>query len=366
MNFKQLAGIISLIGVMMMTIFGCSSDSVNQFTPEQVISNALEEPEGLGTYYAEAAMTTKEQGVEAEKLVLKEWVSKEGKRRTETENADGSNVNIAVNDGTKLISYQPEINKAFVIESEDLFPLNNVSPKEQAEQLLKLTRDTHEVTLNGEEEIAGRMAYHIIAKAEAENSLFGDQELWIDKENWFVLKIYSKSGNSEVEMVYTKIEFDADIADDIFALQLPEDAEIENLEDINNTSEVTLAEAATSLDGEFLYFPEVEGLVISNVELTRLQGEINRNEVAIDYEKDGLPAFMMSVFPTQEEFSEGEGFPGEQKTTVRDQKASYMEMNDFRMLNWQENDLTYSIILIDPTLTIDQLKERTETMIPVN
>ncbi|WP_240377051.1 LolA family protein [Bacillus piscicola] len=366
MKRTKLAGMISTIGVITIGLFGCSSQE-NQYSPEQVINNALEETTELEAYYAEAEMTTEEKGKDPEQILMKEWVSKEGKRRIETVNQDGSEKSIAVNDGANLTSYQPETKQAFVIEDNpELLSINQMSPKQQAEQLLKMVQDTHDVSLGGEEEVAGRAAYHLIAKAKKDNALIGDQELWVDKENWMVLKMDSRSGDSRIEMTYTEIELDPEIPTGTFALDLPDDVEVQDLENMDQTREVTLEEAADNIGKAFLYFPETDGLSISRVELLDIQGELQRKEVNIDYEKDGLPYFTMTVFESLEESEEDtEVLPGEEAVTVRNQEGTYMEMNDFRSLVWQENGSNYSIILTDPNLTLEDFKTLTDDMLPV-
>ncbi|SFE83874.1 Outer membrane lipoprotein-sorting protein [Alteribacillus iranensis] len=361
MKLTKLAGLISLTGVIIMA--GCSSGE-NQYSPAEVINNALEETTELGAYYAEAEMMTNEKGKDPEQILMKEWVSEEGKRRIETETQDGSGKSITVNDGTNLISYQPETKQAFVVEENpDLLSLNQVSPKQQAEQLLEMVQDTHDISLGGEKKVAGRETYHLIAKPKEDNALVGDQELWVDKENWMVLKINSSSGDIKTKMTYTKVEVDPEIPAGTFTFTLPDDAEVQNLEELNQTQEVTLDEASVNIGTPFFYFPETDGLSISRVELLETQGEMQRKEVNVDYQKDGMPYFTMTVFESPEETGENsEMLTGEEAVTVRDQEGTYMEMNDFRSLVWQENGLSYSIIFVDPNMTMEDFKELADKM----
>src|SRR5699024_10551899 len=157
-----------------------------------------------------------------------------------------------------------------MIDDPELLEFNQPSPKEQVNNLLEMVRDTHEISSEGEAEIAGRDTYHLVAKAKEENTLFGDQELWIDKENWMVLKM----------IFYTKIDFNTKILADTFTLDLPDDMEMKNLDDMSNESEITLEEAKENI-GAFHYFPENEELDISTIEMIELQGELKRKEVNI-------------------------------------------------------------------------------------
>lgn len=357
---KQLGKII-LLGVIIMGIFGCSSET-KQFSPDQVINNALEEEDLPEAYYGETESTTSEKGEKVDQYIMREWRSDDGKARVEATNKDGSDKSIAVNDGNEFISYEVDKNQAYMIDDPELLEFNQPSPKEQANNLLEMVRDTHDISSEGEAEIAGRDTYHLVAKAKEENTLFGDQELWIDKENWMVLKMISNTSDSKTEMVYTKIDFDPEIPAEIFTLDLPDDVEMKNLDDMSNESEITLEEAEENI-GSFYYFPETEELEISTIEMIELQGELNRKEVNMDYKKDGLPLLTLAVFDSPEDMDEEAlELPGEEAVTIRDQEGSFTESSGFRSLVWQEDGKNYSIILIDPNLTLEDLKKMTEEM----
>ncbi|CCQ93982.1 conserved exported hypothetical protein [[Clostridium] ultunense Esp] len=364
MKFTKEAKILTIIGVLTMGLFGCSPD--NPFLPEQVINNALEKAAKTTAYYVEAELRSIEKEKEIERLFLQEWVSEDGKRRTEMQRADGSGKNIAVYDGTKLISYQPETNRAFLIEDPGLQELNQISRKKQTEQLLNMIQDSHEISAAGEEEIAGRKAYHLIAKAKSAESLLGNQELWIDKENWMILKTISTSGDVQSEIVFTKVDLNPGIPLSMFTLDLPENVHKVNLDEMNPTRKVTFAEAAEKIGTSFLYFPETDGLDITRIELVDQQGKLNRKEVNIEYQKNDLPYFTMTVFPSPEE-TEGEMgmIPGEKAITIRGQDGTYIEMGQFRSLVWQENGMNYSVIFVDPNLTLEEFTALTDNMIPV-
>lgn len=90
----------------------------------------------------------------------------------------------------------------------------------------------------------GRDAYHLIAKTNDKETLFGDQELWVDKENWFVLKMISISGDNQVDLGYIKIEFDKVFPEDTFTITLPEGVDIQDMDEIGETTPVAIEEAA--------------------------------------------------------------------------------------------------------------------------
>jgi outer membrane lipoprotein-sorting protein len=358
---KNMFMVISMAGLLI-GLFGCSQSSdKNEFLPEQVLTNALEEYEKPFAYYGEAEMTMYENENKLETVYLKEWVSEDGKRRVES--MEGENINIATFDGEKFISYNPNEKTAYIIEDKSLLSLNEISPKEQAERMLKAIRNTHEFSQGKGEKVAGRDTYHLVAKTKNKNSLLGDIDVWVDKENWLVLKMISHSADVKVEMEYTKIDLNIEIPKDKFVLDLPSDVEIQDMNELNETSEITLEEAAEALEQDFLYIPEKDGLTISNIERYDLKGEVNRVEINLNYEKDHLPYFFISVFKTGEEL---EIFPGEEEVTVRNQRASYMNLENFQSLTWQENGLNYSVVLLDPQLSLEKFQSLAEEMVSFN
>src|SRR5690625_7190830 len=97
-----------------------------------------------------------------------------------------------------------------------------------------MVRDTHDISMEGEEEVAGRKAHHLVATPkENDTTLFGKQDMWIDNENWFVLKMISNSGDHQTEAVYKHIDFGVNIAAEKFELDLPKDVDTKELDDIS-------------------------------------------------------------------------------------------------------------------------------------
>jgi hypothetical protein len=222
-----------------------------------------------------------------------------------------------------------------------------------------MVRDTHEISTKKEDKVAGRDAHHLRAKAKNNGTLLGDLELWIDKESWIVLKMILHMGDNVTEMTYTTIDLNAKMSPDLFTVDLPEDVKVENLLDVLETKEISLEEVPGKIGESTVYFPETEELRISLIELYEQQGELNRSEVSIDYTKDGLPLLTLSVFET---VNEGIDDVKEQTVEIRNQEGFYLELGDFRSVLWDENGVTYSIVLIDPNLTLEELINMSEEM----
>ena len=354
---------IGMTVVLAMGLVGCTSEG-NQYSPEQVVQNALKETTEMGAYYAEYEMTISEMGQEIERAFTKEWRSDDGKIRLETGNEDGSDKMIAVNDGKSYTMYQVDQKQAFSFESAEGELLNVPSQMQQAEQLLTLIGDTHTISIEGEEKVAGRATYHLVAKATEKSTVLGDQELWVDKENWMLLKSVSNTGDIIIEMTYVNIDFNREIPTETFTVELPDDVEVQIGDGMANLTEVTLEEAAENIEMPFFYFPEAEGITIDKIEMTELGGELQRIEVNLEYTKDDLPLLTLTVFrsPEDDEGKDDLTIPGETSVMLRGLEGSKLEMNDFRTLFWQEGGFNYSIVLIDPNLTFDELIDMAEEM----
>ncbi|MBK3494219.1 outer membrane lipoprotein carrier protein LolA [Viridibacillus sp. YIM B01967] len=352
---KKIMKSLSLVGIMTVALVGCSTEG-SDFSPEQVIQNTLKDSKPIGTYYGEYDMT-----LSKEKMHVKEWNGKDGKRRIEMWDEEAKQQSISVNDGKNITSYNQAQNKGIVIPiTDELKDGTQFSPKAQAEAMLKMVKDTHEISLKGEEKILGRDTYHLVAKEKDEKTLFGNQEIWVDKENWMALK-YSMSGvsgGSEIE--YTKLDFDAKIPDSIFTIELPKDAEIEKIDSSKKAKTVTTKEMPNVFKKAFLYFPEKDSLKIANVEVMDV---VDHKELTINYEKDGVLSFSLSVFPTPKEKVEDVGsLPGEKQTKIRGQKGLVMEEKSFRVISWSEKGYNYSILPINPDLKIKDILKMTKDM----
>ncbi|MFJ7736222.1 outer membrane lipoprotein carrier protein LolA [Lysinibacillus sp. NPDC097287] len=356
MKWKKSLRAVGLVTALSIGLIACNTES--SYSPQEVVAQALQETKEISSYYAEYTLDMGEIGGKAE---VKEWV-KDGKRRIEmtTENEEH---NITVYDGLQMISLDVVKNHVLKMElpEEQLDGLNNQSPKEQAEMMLNMVKDTHSISITGEEKIGGRDTYHIVAKAKKEDTLFGDLDVWIDKKTWQMLKITTINFGNKMTTEYTKMDTETKIEDTQFTLDIPEDATVEevNLED-NLPEKVSLDVLKEKL-GQFLMVPEADGLQVIKIEDMRVE---ERPEFAITYVKDDLPAFSVSVFKIIGNYTEFgvDSAVREKEIEVRGQKGTLMEQGDFRLISWQENGYQYSIIAENPDLTVEDILAFTEKM----
>ncbi|MFE6169923.1 outer membrane lipoprotein carrier protein LolA [Viridibacillus arvi] len=355
MGMKTILKTISLVGIITIGLVGCST-AESQFSPEQVIQNTLKDSKPVGPYYGEYDMT-----ISNEKMHVKEWIGKDSKRRIEISDEKGKQQSLSVNDGENMTSYDQAQNTAIVMPiTDELKDVSQSSPKEQAELLLKAVKGTHDISLKGEEKVLDRKTYHLVAKGKGEKTLFGDMEIWVDKENWMVLKTNISTVGGDTQMEYTKIDFDAKIPDSTFTLDLPKDAKIQKIDSTMKTEQITSDELPSVFEKAFLYFPEKSKLKMVKIEVMDV---IDHKELAIEYEKDGVVYFSLSVFPTPKDMGgKIETIPGEKQVKVRGQKGSVIEMDNFRSISWSEKGFNYSIMPTDPNLKVEELLKMAKGM----
>src|SRR5699024_9277561 len=128
----------------------------------------------------------------------------------------------------------------------------------------------------------GRPAVHLkLTKRDGEKSLFVDQELWVDKEHWLVLKMISNSGNMRNEAYYESIDFNATHHSSVFVLVLPEDVEMTNLEKLNEDiidKEINLEEILDRFGPDVLYFVYNDVFELDNINFRDIEVEGNYQE----------------------------------------------------------------------------------------
>lgn len=371
-----------VLGALVIALVGCTFEG-NSYSPEEVINNAMKKEVEPLSYYGEAEMLVDMDG-EKETTTIKEWRSTDGKSRMEIKGGELIGETIMVNDAEQLITYEKNEKTAMVFTGADILEQMQISPKEQALGLLELVQETHNLSSEGEEKIAGRKAYHLKATAKEVDDLMGNIEIWVDKENWFVLKAVTTMGGFAMEVTYSKIDFKAKITDDLFVLDLPDDVELIDLDDLLKAEETTLSGAAESLKQEFQYFAEVDGLEISSVTENSFgdmfdeeqMEETDYASIEIEYTKDDVPYLTLSVEKSylfdelENQFGEEDGefadvdlFDGEVKIDVRGVEGTFIDLDFIRMAEWEEDGLSYTVILTDPEITAEDIQALAAKMI---
>lgn len=334
---------------------GCSEATNTMSNPEEIVAMAVDKQEDLKRYYAEAKVIVHEKDQKIEDSVMKEWYDESGaKRRIEVEVTGAApEKQTVINDGTQIILYTKGAKEAYTTKTDD-FPMT-MSQRDQALKTLEMLRKTHEIDIAGEEKILGRNTYHIVASPKKKNSLFGELEMWIDQKTWYTLKTISKTGDMEIVQETTSIDFNPSFEKGIFHFN-ETGVEMKPLEDLNPAETISMEEAEKALGQPLLKIND-SAYEASKIEKLFVKSA-NRTEVMIDYQKNGLPAFSLSVLPTPDDT---EMMDGEEAISVRGHQGSYME-DGIVTLTFDEDGLRYVFLSQNPDITKQQLLDLAEGM----
>ena len=330
--------------ILTLSLAACSN--TEDYSPQEILNQAMQETSELTSYYGEYKIIMND-GTEVQS---KQW-EKNGKNRVEVIDSTGEE-SFAINDGKTLTSYTKSTNTAIIIElGEGSEGMVQPTLKEQALRVLEQIKDSHKVTIGNDEKIAGHDTYHLIAKAKESKSLFGDMEIWVDKKTWMTLKSITSSGDLTVTSEFTKFEPNAKIDDARFVADLPEDVIIDT-DTIQLPAEITLEEAIEKL-GSFLIVPESTGYTLEMIEDMNME---ETGEIALTYVKDDQQ-FSLSVFKPLEPLA-----TEEEMIEVRGVQGSLMDLDFFKLIQWDEHGLRYHVMVDAPDLTIEHILPIIEQM----
>ncbi|MFF0830677.1 outer membrane lipoprotein carrier protein LolA [Brevibacillus sp. NPDC003359] len=334
---------------------GCGDGQT--FSSDDVVTKMMERNKAVGSYYAEGIMNEYSEEKKVNETSFAEWYdANTGKRRFELKT--NNNVVRGVNDGKQVITYDEAQKTALSMEMPNQGVFGSGTPKEQLIAMLEKVKSSHQIEVIGEEKVNGFDTHHLKATTRDKSSLFGDMELWVDQKTWQVLKSSATTGESKMNVEYTKIELSPSFDDKTFVLDLPPDIKVTPIEDLNPAKKVTVEEAQAAMRAPFLYWEGTE-FSLKGIDLNEWKGELNRNELTLNYMKGELPYFSLSVFPTPKANGSTE-MGGEKAIKVRGLTGSYME--EIHCITWDEKGLRYTALILHPDLTLDEMLMLTEKM----
>lgn len=366
---KKIITMATMVTVIASLFTGCSLKG-DVLIPEEVITNVMKANEKTKSYYAEFKVDSYENEKLIESINFKQWSDNSNgkiKTRIETEDKTSGKV-VTTNDGDKMISYTEKDKKAFSMKiGTELSLGSNTNYKDQLINQLGNISKTHQLTFKGEENVGSFKTYHISAVAKEKNSIMGNQEYWIEKSNWFLVKSSVESGNSKIISEYTKLDFSPKFEDSLFVQKLPSEVKVENIEDVakNNETTIDLKEGAKIAGKPLLYLKENSAYKLKEVKYLNVE-KTKHKEINQIYEKDGAPAFTLTTIINEKSVSNEENLklPGEKEITIRGKKATIME--EIKCISWVENDLNYNVLVENPQITMDNAKKLVESLVLTN
>ncbi|WP_345240401.1 LolA family protein [Pontibacillus salipaludis] len=352
---------INSIGLLLLLVLGaCSVEDANGLSPEAIVANAVEEGKDLKGFHMKAQFDVYQGEEQIDDSSMEQWMDYENMRTKVIAVDQSGKESKSLNDGETITLYTEGDKEAYEMEAPDLSNPNLMgsNQREQIQNTLNETRKTHTIELIGEEEVNGIETYHIKATPKEKGTIRGEEEYWIEKESWIIVKTITKSDNMKVEYTVTELEIDPSFKENTFTIDLPEGVEVLPFEALDPTETVTLEEAQTGLEQPFLYLPEGE-YEIDKVEKFKVES-LDRTEVSLQYKQDEVVQFTLSIFPTPEE-SLSMGFENAEEVTVRGVKGEYTS-DVIQNLTWDEEGLRYSLLSHNPELTKEALLEISEKL----
>ena len=167
---------------------------------------------------------------------------------------------VSVTDGNQVWMYHPGENEVVTGQVGEFGVDEPLDPRqviEEMQEMIDQVLDHSDVELDGEEDLDGVPTYRLVfTPKEGEESnlpvpLRGDATLWVEQDRWVALQARFEGGSlGEGWMRVRSYEFDAGVPDERFQFEVPEDAIIRTVEDVQPTPmtlDEALAEAAFSL-----------------------------------------------------------------------------------------------------------------------
>lgn len=349
----------------LMSLMGCSIKS-DTIIPEELITNVMKASEKPKSFYGEMKMQVYDNGSLQEDFTMKEWVdnsSSKIKRRLENESKGEGKV-VTTNDGDKIISYMEKDKKALTIKVDNELSSNYLNYKDQLIRDLGNISKTHELTFKNEENVNGFKTYHLSAKPKDKNSIRGNEDYWIDKEHWFLIKVTSEMGNNKTNMEYTKVDFSPKLNENLFIQNLPSDVKIEDVNQTvsENEKSIDLKEAASIAGKPILCIQGNANYTLKNVKFMNFE-RMKLKEIDQTYEKNGVEAFILStmVVGDKEQDKDDTKLPGEKEIDIRGTKGKAMDA-EIRTVTWSEDGLNYSLLVQDSKLTLEDAKKLVESL----
>ncbi|MCL7452763.1 MAG: DUF2092 domain-containing protein [Anaerolineae bacterium] len=334
----RLAVGLSLLLVLSLLLAGCGQ----RITAEEIVTRMRETLEATEDASAVVSASVDAQGIQMS-ATAKVWEKSPGYLRAEVLEASRPALvgAIVVTDGEQAWYYDPGRNVVLT------GPIGEVDMPLPQEMLLELqgtiqfVLDASEVTLAGEETVAGHDAYKLTLtpKDDGSATIFpgnGTATLWVDKEQWMVLKAQYEAGSfGQGGLEVQEYTLNPGLSEDLFTFQAPEGAEVVQVGE-QQAMPLTLEEARAQAGFPLLvpdYVPGDATLV-----------EVLKAGDSIIFRYDHSPDVAFTLVQGHE-LAGPPPLGGEQGIRVRGQDATAItdEVGGNTFLYWTENGVTISV-----------------------
>jgi outer membrane lipoprotein-sorting protein len=347
---RKVLVVCSVLLVLSLALAGCG----DKVTAEEIVAKVRATIDSTQDAHAVLTASVNAQGIElSARAELWEKMPNKG-RAIVLEASDSKYVGTTmVSDGQQAWLYEPARN---LVTTGSLGEVEMPVPQEMLTSLqgvIQQMLDASTVELVGEETVVGREAYKLTLspKEEGGQQLFpgnGTATLWVDKEQWFILKAtYEAGAFGQGSMEVQSFELNTGLADDLFTFQAPEGVKVINIAD-QQPQPMTLVEV-TQYPGFHVLIP----------------GSVPEGVTLIDIFKSGESIILRYNHSTEASFAIVQGpelasqppLGESQNVTVRGQSATVIadEAGGNTFLYWTENGITVTVaghISLDQALQV--------------
>lgn len=344
----------SLLLVLGLALAGCGK----KITAEEVVAKMQETVESTKDAHAVVSGNVDVQGIQVSATV-EMWEKMPNQLRVEVLETSQANLTgaLLVSDGQQAWSYEPARNRVTVGTMADIETPLPQQMLTELQDVIQQMLEVSDVELVGEEVVTGREAYKLTLspKADAAQSFFpggGTATLWVDKEQWMVLKATYEAGTfGQGSLEVQSFELNPGLSDDLFTFEAPEGVEVVDVE-AEAPVHMSLDEAKAQAGFPLLvpdYLPQDATLV------DVLQME---DSIILFYER--APEVAVSIIQGPA-WTDPLPIGETQNVTVRGQSGLVIrdEAHGNTFLQWTENDV---VVVIAGKISLDEAVKVAESL----
>lgn len=253
---KKTGLVLGLLVVLALLLAGCGQ----RITTKEIVDHVQETVAKTEDAHALVSANVNAQGIEMS-ATAEIWEKSPNKLRAEVIESSQAEFDgaVLVTDGQQAWYYQPSRNAVMVgpvDEIETPLPQQVIG---EMQDMIQAVLEASDVELAGEEKVAGRPAYKLILMPKESDegqgsTIFpgnGTATLWVDKEEWFVLKATYEAGTfGQGSMEVQHFALNPGLSDELFTFDVPEGVtvvDVESQQPVALTLEEARAEAAFKL-----------------------------------------------------------------------------------------------------------------------
>jgi len=345
--------VLVVLLVLSLALVGCGE----KLTAEEIVAKMQETVASTQDAHAVVSVSVSLQGMDVS-ATAEVWEQAPSKLRVQVIEASEerfANV-VIVSDGERAYVYEPSRNLVQIGPPGDVeMPL----PQEilgSMQDTIQEMLDRTDVDLVGEEDVLGRPAYVLEARAkeDAEEVLLpgdGTATVWVDKDRWFILKAtYEASAFGSGHMEVQTFELNPGLSADLFAFEVPEGARVIDAEAMQ-PEPLTLVEALTQASFHLLIPEDAKGATL--IDVFRV-GE----SYVLRYDHSAQIAFTVIQGP---ELASTPPQGNAQELTVRGQRATAItdDAGGNTFLYWTEDGI---IVTVAGHIDLDDALDVAESM----